>query len=133
MTTKKNEIPVFKTLEEERAYWDARGPLADGHEGTINKPRPKQKLTSFLAVRLTGEELTKLRDIAAKQGVGPSTYARILLTSAIEPRKQSDIVDLTEIKNMLERLPSELATRVYEVGKESNKYLSSPRRGRGAR
>lgn len=89
MTTKKNKIPVFKTLEEERAYWDARGPLADGHKGTINKPRPKQKLTSFLAVRLTGEELTKLRDIAAKQGVGPSTFARMILSSVI---KQGDML-----------------------------------------
>src|SRR4030042_581554 len=95
MTTKKNKIPEFKTLEEERKYWDARGPLADGHKGTINKPRAKQKLTSFLAVRLTGEELTKLRDVAAKQGLGPSTYARILITTAIETRK-ADAVDLTE-------------------------------------
>jgi hypothetical protein len=131
MTTKKKEIPVFNTLEEERAYWDARGPLADGHKGTINKPRPKQKLTSFLAVRLTGEELTRLRDMAAKQGLGPSTYARILLTTTI---KQSNpgIVDLSEIKDILEKLPAKVATRIYEKNKESNKYVSYTKK-RGGR
>ncbi len=117
---KRTGIPEFKTLEEERKYWEARGPLAEGHKGTINKPRPKQKLTSFLAVRLTGEELTKLRDIAAKQGLGPSTYARILITTALEPRK-ADTVDLAEIKDMLEKLPAELATRVYEAGGKAKK------------
>ncbi|OGO20870.1 MAG: hypothetical protein A2Z15_04955 [Chloroflexi bacterium RBG_16_50_11] len=81
---KRTGIPEFKTLEEEREYWEARGPLAEGHKGTINKPRAKQKRSSFLAVRLTGEELTKLRDIAAKQGVGPSTFARIVLTTMIQ-------------------------------------------------
>jgi hypothetical protein len=124
MKKKNNGIPIFKTLEEEKAYWDARGPLAYGHKGTINKPRPKQKLTSFLAVRLTGEELTRLRDIAAKQGLGPSTYARIVLTSALERQGQPDMVTLTEIKDMLERLPSKLATRVYEQGGKVKKTLS---------
>lgn len=77
-------IPEFQSLEEEREYWEARGPLAEGHEGKINKPRPRQKRSSFLAVRLTGEELTRVRDIAAKQGLGPSTFARLVLTEAIE-------------------------------------------------
>ena len=38
-----NDIPEFKTLEEEREYWEARGPLADGHKGTINKPNLKKR------------------------------------------------------------------------------------------
>ena len=99
---KKNDIPEFKTLEEEREYWESRGPLAPGHKGTINRPRPKQQLKSFLAVRMTGEEITRLRDLAAKKGLGPSTYARILLTSAIEQGGQPDIATLTEIKDMIE-------------------------------
>ncbi len=120
-----NGIPEFKTLEDERGYWEARGPLAEGHKGTLNKPGPKQKRSSFLAVRLTGEELSRLRDIAAKRGMGPSTYARILLSSAIE-QNRTDAVDLSEIKAMLEKLPSQLATHIYEVNKESDKYRSSP-------
>jgi hypothetical protein len=78
------KIPEFPSLEEEREYWEARGPLAEGRKGRINKPKPRQKRSSFLAVRLTGQELTRLRDIAARQGLGPSTFARLVLTSTIE-------------------------------------------------
>jgi predicted DNA binding CopG/RHH family protein len=103
-------IPEFKSLEEEKEYWEARGPLAEGHKGKLNKQKPRKKRSSFLAVRLTGEELTRLRDVAAKQGLGPSTYARILLTSAIERQKQPEMVTLTEIKNMMENFLSQSAT-----------------------
>jgi predicted DNA binding CopG/RHH family protein len=81
---KKDAVPKFKTLNEEREYWEARGPLADGHKGAINKPRQKQKRSSFLAVRLTGEELTRLRDMASEQGLGPSTFARVVLSTIIQ-------------------------------------------------
>ena len=111
MKTNNSKIPEFKTLEEEREYWEARGPLAERHKGTLNKPKPRQKRSSFLAVRLTGEELTSLRDIAAKQGLGPSTFARIVLTSAIERQSQPDMVTLTEIKSMMENFLSQSGTR----------------------
>jgi hypothetical protein len=42
MKKKNNDIPEFKTLEEEREYWEARGPLAEGHKATINRPKPRQ-------------------------------------------------------------------------------------------
>lgn len=95
------KIPEFRSLEEERGYWETRGPLAEGHKGRINKPI--QKRSSFLAVRLTGEELTRLRDIAAKQGLGPSTFARLILTSAIEHEGQSPkYITRDELKEIME-------------------------------
>jgi len=113
--TRDNVIPEFKSLEEEKEYWEARGPLAEGHKGTINKPKSRQKRSSFLAVRLTGEELTRLRDVAAKQGLGPSTFARIVLTSAIERQSQPDIITLTELKNMMENFLSQSTMEKHEV------------------
>jgi DNA-binding CsgD family transcriptional regulator len=82
----KTEIPEFKSLDEEREYWEARGPLAEGQGGRINRPKPGQKRSSFLSIRLTGEELTQLRDMAAKFGVGPSTYVRQVLKLAVEQK-----------------------------------------------
>ena len=82
----KTEIPEFKSLDEEREYWEARGPLAEGQGGRINRPKPGQKRSSFLSIRLTGEELTQLRDMAAEFGMGPSTYVRQVLKSAIEQK-----------------------------------------------
>ena len=82
----KTKIPEFKSLDEEREYWEARGPLAEGQGGRINRPKPGQKRSSFLSIRLTGEELTQLRDMAAEFGMGPSTYVRQVLKLAIEQK-----------------------------------------------
>lgn len=91
-------IPKFRSLDEERKYWEARGPLSEGHKGRINRPKSGQKRSSFLAVRLTGDELTRLRDIAAKQGLGPSTFARLVLTRAVECKDSlPKVVTLNEL------------------------------------
>ena len=83
---KETKIPEFQSLDEERAYWEAHGPLAEGHKGRISRPKPGQKRSSFLSIRVTGEELTQLRDMAAKFGMGPSTYVRQVLRLAIEQK-----------------------------------------------
>ena len=85
-TKSETKIPEFQSLDEEREYWESRGPLAEGHKGRINRPKPEQKRSSFLSIRLTGEELTQLRDMAAEFGMGPSTYARQVLKLAIEQK-----------------------------------------------
>jgi hypothetical protein len=73
----------FKTTEEEREHWEARGPLAKGARGKINKPVPKENRSSFLSIRLSGKELTQLRDLADRYNLGPSTFARQVLVSLI--------------------------------------------------
>ena len=106
---KTDEIPEFKTLEEERDYWEKHGPLADGHHGKLTKLENGQKRSSMLAVRLTGEELTKLRDAAARHKVGPSTFARITLTSAIEQEdKNPRTITVDELKTVLDNNVSSL-------------------------
>lgn len=81
---KDTEIPEFQSLEEEREYWESQGPLAEGYKARINKSQLGQKLSSFLSVRLGGEELTLLRDMAAKVGLPPSTYARLAIMSMVQ-------------------------------------------------
>lgn len=80
----KDKLSEFNTLAEEREYWEARGPIAEGYKGRITKPKTGQNRNSFLSVRLTGEELTQLRDVAARLGMGPSTFARAIIKQAIE-------------------------------------------------
>jgi len=105
--------PNFTSLEEERKYWEVHNPLAEGYKGKIQRSR--QKRSSFLAVRLTGEELTRLRDIAAKQELGPSTFARILLMSAIEHQsKSSKLITLDEL---IEKLPQAVKEKAKEFTK----------------
>lgn len=92
---KEEKIPEFNSLEEEKKYWEERA-KASGR-WTKNKP---QKRSSFLAVRLTGEEITKLRDAAAKQGTGLSTFARQAVINAIEGNLKKTI-SLTQALELL--------------------------------
>jgi hypothetical protein len=98
---RKNGIPTFQSLEEEKEYWEARGPFAKGRKGKINKPVAKDKRSSFLAVRLSGAELTRLRDVAAKEGLGSSTFARKVLLEAIG-RGEARAVTREELERVLE-------------------------------
>ncbi len=104
MAKKQNlRVPTFASLEEERAYWDARSPLAPGKRGRLHRPEPAQKHSSFLAVRMTGKQLTELRDMASKASVGPSTYARLILTAAIEQRKAAPKrLTVEELKQLMQ-------------------------------
>ncbi len=124
--TRDTGIPKFRTLEEEKEYWEARGPLAEEHEGRMNKPKHRQKRSSFLAVRLTGEELTRLRDVAAKQGLGPSTFARLLLTSAIENENRlPKHMALDQLKDMLENnLSQSIKDRAESLARDAS--IGSP-------
>jgi len=91
MANKKNiyPIPKFKTLEEEDRYWRTHSPLTEGYEGKVQKK--KQNRASFLSIRLTGEQLAQLREIATHYGSGPSTYARQLIIQGIESRSHSTL------------------------------------------
>jgi hypothetical protein len=79
---KRYPTPEFHSPEEEEEYWKTHSPIAEGYEGEVKRPR--QRRSSFLAVRLSGEELEGLRRLAAKKGLGPSTLARIILSSAMD-------------------------------------------------
>ena len=79
-----NTVPEFMTIEQEKEYWESRGILDNAKKAKINKATPGLKRASFLNIRLSGEELTQLRDLAARAGTGPSTFARILIKNTLD-------------------------------------------------
>ncbi len=81
--------PRFGSITEEDEYWANHSPLDEGYSGEIQKE--KQKRSSFLTIRLTGEELTQLRDCASSKGMGPSTYIRTLIKGALTPREHTEL------------------------------------------
>jgi len=77
--------PRFASVEEEEKYWQRHSPLAEGYEGTVQHKR--QKRSSYLALRLNGEELKQLRDAAQRAGIGPTTLARNLILRGLETER----------------------------------------------
>jgi hypothetical protein len=83
--TKQYPNPRFASVEEEEKYWQEHSPLAEGYEGTVQRKR--QTRTSYLALRLSGEELEQLRDAAQRAGIGPTTLARNLIIRGLKANK----------------------------------------------
>ena len=124
MKKKENSIPHFKSLEEEKAYWETLGPLAEGQKGRVSLA--KQRRSSFLVIRLTGEELTRLRNVARERGLGPSTYGRLVLKQAIEDDSQFRNINTDEfIDKLVIRLSQEMNERAFgkePVVRENSEY-----------
>lgn len=73
----KNRIPKFRSLEEERKFWDTHNSTDFLDELTPVKlkfVRPKKKLISL---RLDTTHLARLKEIAAIRGIGYLTLMRI--------------------------------------------------------
>ena len=76
--------PIFASVEEEE-YWEKHSPLAEGYEGTVQQKR--QPRSSYLALRLSGEELKQLREAAQRAGIGPTTLARKLILEGLKAER----------------------------------------------
>jgi len=112
MTEKKKIYPnpKFSSIEEEDKYWATHSPLGEGFN--VEAQKEKQKRSSFLSIRLTGEELTQLRDIATANGMGPSTFIRILIKDALSDKQ--DVISTRDEGSRLVRL---LALKLMQEGK----------------
>lgn len=87
MENKKEQYqnPMFTSIEEEEEYWQKHSPLAEGYEGTVQ--RKPQRRSSYLALRMSGEELKQLKDAAQRAGIGPTTLARNLILRGLKEER----------------------------------------------
>lgn len=110
--------PQFKSVEEEDAYWQRHDPLTEDYKGKWQRRR--QKLSSYFALRLTGEEITRLRNAATKKDLTISAYARGVLMAAVEkeerPAKPLTTDDLAELLG--QGIPESVAERMLSLVKE---------------
>jgi predicted DNA binding CopG/RHH family protein len=78
------KVPKFKNVKEERQFWDS-------HESTdylddfketkdVVFVRPKKQVVTL---RLEPQVINKLKELADKEGLPPSTYVRMLIIRAI--------------------------------------------------
>ncbi len=121
MGTDKQLMPQFETEELEAEYWDTHSPLDVAGEPEAQKVRVRVRGTKDrpITIRLDSESRSKLEKLAAEQGLGPSTFARLILTSVIEgTEKLPKRVTLDELKDVLERnLPQSMKDRAESLSK----------------
>jgi methanol corrinoid protein len=88
MDIKKELMPQFETEEQETEYWDTHSPLEFVAEPKAQKVRVRGVKDRPITIRLDSESRLKLNKLAAERGLGPSTFARLILTSVIERREK---------------------------------------------
>ena len=78
------KVPKFKHLKEERKFWATHESTdyLDDFEDTkdVVFVRPKKQVISL---RLEPQIINKLKELADKEGLPPTTYARMLIIQAI--------------------------------------------------
>ena len=80
-------MPKFKTLQEEREFWDTHDSTDYLDDFEVAKDvvfvRPKKEVISL---RLEPKVIKTLRELADKEGLPPTTYARMLIIKGIRDR-----------------------------------------------
>jgi len=105
----KELLPQFETEEQEVEYWDSHSPLDLAAEPKAQKVRVRGAKDRPITVRLDSESRSKLDKLAAEQGLGPSSFARLILMSVIEQGgKLPKRITLDELKHMLEEITPRL-------------------------
>lgn len=69
-------IAPFGTIEEEAEYWDTHSVLEDLEADTTVFVHRGRK-AKHLSIRLTNEQIERIRREADRQGIGTTTLARI--------------------------------------------------------
>ena len=106
---KKELLSQFETEEQEAEYWDSHSPLDLVAEPKAQKVRARAIKDRPITVRLDSEGRSKLDRLAAEQGLGPSSFARLILMSVIEQGgKLPKRITLDELKNLLEEITPQL-------------------------
>jgi hypothetical protein len=84
----KSKIPDFHSLEEEAAWWETHN-LADYQDEfeTVDAKFAKN-LSHGLTIRLDPETLNKVRSLAKKKGIGPTTLLRMWILEDLEQLEQ---------------------------------------------
>jgi predicted DNA binding CopG/RHH family protein len=79
------KVPKFKNLKEEREFWDTHDSTGYHDDFKITKNvvfvRPKKEVISL---RLEPKFIRRLRELADKEGLPPTTYARMLIVKSIQ-------------------------------------------------
>jgi len=91
MSTKKGKIPRFRSDQQERAFWSKHSieEFGGGLEDLDVEIRPTR--TEQIALRLSKDDLTALRALAKKRGVGHTTLARSVIEQWLEKVREKRV------------------------------------------
>lgn len=84
MTQKLKSIPEFKNREEEAQWFDTHDMADYQHQFKTIKAKFAKNLSEGITIRFDKTTLNKIRGIAHKKGVGPTTLARMWIMEHLQ-------------------------------------------------
>ena len=79
-----SKIPDFKNREEEAAFWETHSVSEFLDEFKPVKVKFAKNLSEGITIRFDKSTLNKMREIAQKKGVGPTTLARMWIMEHLQ-------------------------------------------------
>ena len=95
------KIPKFKNEEEEALYWDKESIVDHLDEFEPVEIEVRSPLVHNLSIRLDGEDMSRLRELGKRRGIGTTTIARMLLRQALENPDAVLPVDLDKLAQLI--------------------------------
>jgi hypothetical protein len=86
----KSRPPKFQSAEEEARFWDTHSPLDFSNEFKEVEVKFERPLQHVLGVRFEAGDISKLGEIARKEGIGPSTLARIWIMERLSEEAEKE-------------------------------------------
>lgn len=80
-------IPAFNNIEEEAAFWDTHDTTEFEEEFTPVKVRFARNLSEGFKVRFDPETANEIRMYAHEDGVGPTTFIRMLVLKGLRQER----------------------------------------------
>ncbi len=102
------KIPKFKNEEEEALYWDKESIVDHLDEFEPVEIEVRSPLVHNLSIRLDGEDMSRLRELGKRRGIGTTTIARMLLRQALE---NPDAVLPVDLDKLAQLIAAKLAAR----------------------
>ena len=114
MKNKKDSIPKFESEEQEAEYWDNHSPLDFVAEPEAQKVRVTGIKDRPITIRLDSNSRLALEKLATGSGLGPSTFARIVLMSSI--KRSEKITEISSIAESRDTVESDSVVAEEETG-----------------
>lgn len=113
----KSTLPKFRSEQEESEYWDSHSPLDIDEKPKLEKVKVAKVKDSPITIRLDSVSREKLSKMASERGIGPSTLARLALSTMIDGREESkpDSETITVPK-------MSIAAEANKIGEDTNIY-----------
>jgi|MudIll2142460700_1097286.scaffolds.fasta_scaffold772454_1 predicted DNA binding CopG/RHH family protein len=121
-----NQLPEFKTEDEERAFWATHSPLDFFDAGSIRRapiPRLKPSLKS-ISIRVPSDMLAELKTLANKKDVPYQSLAKVYLARQIAIERGSLSRSARKGKDLGTKHGQKEYLRLREIAEERADYDS---------